>query len=129
VVNDIINIMWMKDQLDNSLTCMLQQKKTLKFIKKWVWYGLLKIRLHFKTLRFSWIIFCIYVIFVLIYHILSPYNIIQIKSQTKMYLYKATNKRPIHIFQFQKFNTLYLENICYIFFIQVENCNSMENLA
>jgi hypothetical protein len=35
-----------------------------------------------------------------------------------MYLYKATNKIPIHIFQIQKFNILYLENICYIFFIK-----------
>jgi len=51
-----------------------------------------------------------------------------------MYLYQATDKRLVHIFQFQKFNTLYLENTCYIFLckcflIQVENLNSMENLA
>jgi len=48
-----------------------------------------------------------------------------------MYFYKATNKRPIHIFQLQKSNILYLENICYNFyvdvlFIQVENFNLMK---
>ncbi len=36
-----------------------------------------------------------------------------------MYLYKATYKRPIHIFQFQKFDILYLENICYILNVNV----------
>jgi hypothetical protein len=51
-----------------------------------------------------------------------------------MYLYQATNKRLVHIFQLQKSNTLYLDNTCYIFLciclnIQVENLNSLENLA
>jgi hypothetical protein len=50
----------------------------------------------------------------------------------KCIFYKATNKRPIHIFQLQKSNILYLENICYnfyvdFFFIQVENFNLMKN--
>jgi hypothetical protein len=36
-----------------------------------------------------------------------------------MYLYKVTDKRPIHIFQFQKFNILYLENMCYILYLDV----------
>jgi len=36
-----------------------------------------------------------------------------------MYLYEATNKRPIHIFQLQKSNTLYLKNTCYIFYVDV----------
>ncbi len=41
-----------------------------------------------------------------------------------MYLYKATNKRPINIFQYSIFGKymLYIYNT-------VENCNSMENLA
>jgi hypothetical protein len=54
--------------------------------------------------------------------------------EAKMYLYKATNKRPIHGFQLQKSNILYLENICYnfyanVFFTQVENFNSITNSA
>jgi hypothetical protein len=51
-----------------------------------------------------------------------------------MYLYQAIDERLVHIFQLQKSNILYLDNTFYIFLcrcflIQVENLNSMENLA
>jgi hypothetical protein len=50
-----------------------------------------------------------------------------------MYLYQATNKRLVQIFQIQKSNILYLENTCYVFNVDVFlfklKINSMKNLT
>jgi hypothetical protein len=49
-----------------------------------------------------------------------------------MHLYKSTNNKPIHIFQLQKFITIYLVYICckffYICLLQVENLDLTTNL-
>jgi len=69
---------------------------------------------HFETFKCSYI-FLIYVLFALLYHILSPYKISLKKSIKKTYLYKNTKKSSIHIFQFQKFIILILAYICWNF--------------
>ncbi len=49
-----------------------------------------------------------------------------------MHVYRSTNNKPVHIFQFQKSITIYLMYICCNFFykclLQVDNLNLVTNL-
>jgi len=117
------------------------RKLKLKSTQNWLWYGFMKIWLnvlgHSKVHNFFLVKFFltfflhIYVLFVLTYHILSPYKISQIKFIHNVY--SGPNNKLIHIFQFQKSITIYLAYICCKFlnkciFLQVNNLYLATNL-
>jgi hypothetical protein len=102
-------------------------------MKIWLILSHSKVHKCFLVIFFL-VILLTYVSFVFKYHILSHYNISQIKFIYKnACIYRGTNNKPIHIFQLQKLITIYLVYKCCNLFIrcifrQVVNLNLATNL-
>jgi hypothetical protein len=101
-------------------------------VKIWLILGHSKVH-NFFLVHFFLTMFLHICFFVLTYHILSPYNISQMKFILKTACIKGTNNKLVHIFQLQKSITIYLVYICCNFFnmcllLQVENLNLATNL-
>lgn len=114
MINELIKIMWIKRQIYDYLAYMLKEK-TLKSINKWT-FEISFILRHSKAHSFFWVKFFyfFYLCYSFLKHIIYqiPITYSQKNSQTKMYLYKVTNKILIHNFQLQNSIIIYLKNIC-----------------